>query len=159
MRLFKSFLRALISFVQVAAFLAPFALHYFGTHTMGAHRHLKVRANVYMSGILNDTNLTIAAIASAALLALLLIVLFSARKNRTQKTRLWPVALIALDTSALLLVLVLPVARGLLIFPWLAFCVVLIWLLQVIKVALLERQEFSAQIKACLARRKTGETQ
>jgi hypothetical protein len=159
MRLFKSFLRVLLSCVQVAAFLAPFALHYFGTHTMGAHRHLKVRANVYMSGILNDTNLTIAAIASAALLALLLIVLFSARKNRTQKARLWPVALIALDTSALLLVLVLSVARGLLIFPWLVFCAVLIWLLQVIKAALLERQEFTAQIKACLARRKTGETQ
>ena len=129
----RKWLRAILSGLQGLALLAPFVLHYFGSHTMGAHRHLKVRGDQYMSGILSSANLTIAAVAVAAIFVLLLCLFFKVIRQRPQRKPLWPWSLLLFLTVALLLVLTLHVVRSLLIFPWLLLCVGILWGLQVLK--------------------------
>jgi len=159
MRFIKRFIRILLSSTQAIAFVAPFVLHYFGSHSMGAHRHLKVRGDVYLGGILSDGNITIAAVLIAVLLVLLLCLFLAACKQRSQPKRLWSLVPILLFTLLLFLVLVLPAFKALLIFPWLLLCVALIWLLQITKMLLLDRQAFVALIRSCLTRTcLTGDT-
>lgn len=148
MRSAKTWLRALLSGIQAIAFVAPFVLHYYGSHTMGAHRHFKVRGDVYFSGILSNVNLTIAAILIAVLFLSLLCLFFAAAKQRPQPKKLWSLVSIMLVTLLLFLILVLPMVRALLIFPWLLLCAILIWLIQIAKMLLLDRQSFVALTKS-----------
>ena len=152
MRAVKAWLRVFLSGIQAITFVAPFVLHYYGSHRMGAHRHLKVRGDVYLGGILSDGNLTIAAILIAVSLVLLLRLFLAAVIQRPQPKRLWSLVPILLFTSLLFLALVLPALKSLLIFPWLLLCVALIWLLQIAKILLLDRQAFVALIRSCLTR-------
>jgi len=152
MRAVKAWLRVFLSGIQAIAFVAPFVLHYFGSHSMGAHRHLKVRGDVYLGGILSDGNLTIAAILIAVLLVLLLCLFLAACKQRPQPKRLWSLVPIQLFTLLLFFLLVLPAVKAMLIFPWLLLCAALIWLLQITKMLLLDRQSFIALIRSCLTR-------
>jgi len=152
MRLLKISLRVLLSVVQTIVFFVPFVLNYYGSHTMGAHRHFKVRGDVYASGILNSVNLAIAAIAIGLILVLMLCLLYTAIKQRPQPIRLWSLVPGVAFTAALFLVLILPAARSLLIFPWLVFCAALVWILQLIKVLLLERKSVSVLMKSFLTK-------
>jgi hypothetical protein len=123
----------LLRAAQAAAMILPIVLHYFGSHTMGAHRHLKVRGDVYLSGILQQSKLTIAAIALSVILLLLVLGLIAAKKRRVQEVHpLSELACIGL-TIALILLCALPVFRTVLIYPWLLFCAAFIWVLQLVK--------------------------
>lgn len=121
-----------LSALQVVIFGLPFVLNYYGSHRMGAHRHLKVRADQYFSGILCNRNLTIAAVIVSVLLVLLIWYLVSQkqslRRNRLRAT--W----VGLGlTVVLLALLVIPSARAILIYPWLLLCAVMLWLFQLAK--------------------------
>ena len=137
MRSAKTWLRVLLSGIQAIAFIAPFVLHYYGSHTMGAHRHFKVRGDVYFNGILSNVNLTIAAIALSVILLVLVFRLIAAKKRRLQAVQpLSELTCIGL-TIALMLLCALPVFRTVLIYPWLLLCATVLWLLQLVKLFLL----------------------
>lgn len=138
MRAVQKWLRLFLGFVQAIAFLSLFVLDYFGSHTMGAHRHLKVRGDQYLNGILSSGNLKIAAVIVAiVLLLLLLFLLVRIKQHGAQPKLLWSVVPGLLFSALLILILVLPAIRALLIFPWLLFCAGIIWFLQLMKMLLI----------------------
>ena len=149
MRIVKTLIRVFLSSIQAVALAAPFVLHYFGSHTMGAHRHLKVRSDVYLSGILNSTNLTIAAVFVAVIIVLLLGLWILAGIHRPRPNKLWSIMLSFLFSLVLFLILTLPAVKSLLIFPWLLLCAALVWILQLAKMLLLDRRTFSAIVSTC----------
>lgn len=153
MRILKASVRAFLRVIQTVAIFAPFALHYYGSHTMGAHRHFKVRGDAYRNGILCDSNLAIAAVVATLALLLLLALLLFAMKHRPRPVRLWSVARHVPAAVLLPVVLILPAAKGLLVFPWIVFCAALIWALQLVKLFLLERESFSALKNTLFAHR------
>ena len=125
--------------MQFVVLIVPFVLHYFGSHTMGAHRHFKVRGDVYLGGILRQSNLTIAVIALSVILVLLVFRLIAAKKRRMQAVQpLSELTAIGL-TLALMLLCALPVFRSVLIYPWLLLSTALLWLLQLVKLLLLHQ--------------------
>lgn len=148
MRSIQSWLRVLFGGIQAVVLTLPFVLHYYGSHTMGAHRHFKVRGDVYLSGILSRGNLAAAAIVIAVLLFALLCLFFAAIKQRPQLKKLWSLVSILLATLLLFLILVLPMTQALLIFPWLLLCVILAWLIQIAKLLLLDLQSFVTLIRS-----------
>ena len=99
---------------------------------MGAHRHLKVRADQYFSGILCNRILTIAAVIVSVLLALLIWYLVS-QKQSLRRNRLRATWVSLGLTVVLLALLVIPSARAILIYPWLLLCAVMLWLFQLAK--------------------------
>lgn len=134
--------------VQSIVLLLPLVLHYFGSHTMGAHRHFKVRGDVYLGGILRQSNLTIAAIALSVILVLLVLRLISTKKRLLQAVHpLSELTCIGL-TVALMLLCALPVFRTVLIYPWLLLCVAFVWLLQIAKLLLLRFKPSQPKHKA-----------
>ncbi|HWQ96736.1 MAG TPA: hypothetical protein VN538_01390 [Clostridia bacterium] len=125
--------------VQAVVLILPLVLHYFGSHTMGAHRHFKVRGDVYLGGILRQSNLTIAAIVLSVILVLLVFRLIAAKKRRLQAVQtLSELTCIGL-TITLMLLCALPVFRTVLIYPWLLLCAAVLWLLQLVKLLLHQR--------------------
>jgi hypothetical protein len=134
----KKWVRVFLSGLQAIFFLVPCVLQYYGSHRMGAHRHLKVRGDVYLSGILSRFNLTIAAIVVAVILVLLLFFFLRTRKHRPQPNQLWSMRLGLFLTLLLILLLILPEIRTLLIFPWLLLCAGMLWLMQLIKLWLMD---------------------
>lgn len=138
MRAVQKWLRLFLGFVQAIAFLSLFVLDYFGSHTMGAHRHLKVRGDQYLNGILSSGNLKIAAAAMVLVLVLLLLLLIlRIKQHGLQPSLLRYGAPGLLFTALLILILVLPAFRTLLIFPWLVLCAGIIWFLQLMKMLLM----------------------
>ena len=141
MQALKKWLITALSALQVVGLVAPFVLHYYGSHRMGAHRHFKVRGDVYLGGILRQSNLTIAAIALSVILLLLVFRLIAAKKRRLQAGQpLSELTCIGL-TIALMLLCALPVFRTVLIYPWLLLCAAVLWLLQLMKLLLLDRRD------------------
>ena len=135
MRAVKQWLLAFISGLQVILFAAPFVIDYYGSHRMGAHRHLKVRGDQYRAALLNDANLAIYAVVLAVVFLLLLWCFFRLKKRKPQATALRSMLFSLVFTVLLMLVLVLPQVKALLIFPWLLLCAGIIWLLQLVKAA------------------------
>lgn len=134
--------------VQSIVLLLPLVLHYFGSHTMGAHRHFKVRGDVYLGGILRQSNLTIAAIALSVILVLLVLRLIAAKKRRLPAVHpLSELTCIGL-TFALMLLCALPVFRTVLIYPWLLLCAAIVWVLQLVKLLLLRFKPSQPKHKA-----------
>ncbi len=130
---------AALSGLQVVVFAVPFVLHYFGSHRMGAHRHFKVLGDMYFGGILRQSNLTIAAIALSVILLLLVFRLIAAKERQLQAAQpLSELTCIGL-TIALLLLCALSVFRTVLIYPWLLLCATVLWLLQLVKLLLLNQ--------------------
>lgn len=141
MQALKKWLITALSALQVVGLIAPFVLHYYGSHRMGAHRHFKVRGDVYLGGILRQSNLTIAALALSAILLLLVFRRIAAKKRRLQAGQpLSELTCIGL-TIALMLLCALPVFRTVLIYPWLLLCAAVLWLLQLMKLLLLDRRD------------------
>lgn len=139
MQTLKKWLFAALSALQAVVFAAPFVLNYFGSHRMGAHRHLKVRADQYFGGILNNRNLTIAAVVVSVLLGLL--IWYLVMQKRAPREKLLRVTWFELGlTAALLALLVIPPARTILIYPWMLLCLAVLWLLQLAKILLLQRR-------------------
>jgi len=131
--------------VQAVVLILPLVLQYFGSHTMGAHRHFKVRGDVYLGGILRQSNLTIAAIVLSVILVLLVFRLITAIKRRLQAVHpLSELTCIGL-TIALMLLCALPVFRTVLIYPWLLLCAAIVWFLQIVKLLLPSPQEQSPE--------------
>ena len=139
MRAVKQWFLALLSGLQAILFAVPFVLDYYGSHRMGAHRHLKVRGDEYRDGLLSDANLAIAAIVLAVVFFLLLWFFLRVNERKPQANILRSMLLSLVFTVVLMLVLVLPQARALLIFPWLLLCAGIIWLLQLVKAAVTAR--------------------
>ena len=134
--------------VQSIVLLLPLVLHYFGSHTMGAHRHFKVRGDVYLGGILRQSNLTIAVIVLSVILMLLVLRRIAAKKRRLQAVHpLSELTCIGL-TVALKLLCALPVFRTVLIYPWLLLCAAIVWVLQLVKLLLLRFKHSQAEPKA-----------
>jgi len=141
MQALKKWLITALSALQVVGLIAPFVLHYYGSHRMGAHRHFKVRGDVYLGGILRQSNLTIAAIALSVILLLLVFRRIAAKKRRLQAGQpLSELTCIGL-TIALMLLCAIPVFRTVLIYPWLLLCAAVLWLLQLMKLLLLVRRD------------------
>jgi len=133
MRGVKQWLLAFLSGLQAILFAAPFVIDYYGSHRMGAHRHLKVRGDQYRAAQLNDANLAIYAVVLAVVFLLLLWCFFCLKKRKPQATALRSMLFSLVLTILLVLVLVLPQVKALLIFPWLLLCAGIIWLLQLVK--------------------------
>ena len=139
MRAVKQWFLALLSGLQAILFAVPFVLDYYGSHRMGAHRHLKVRGDQYRDALLSDTNLAIAAIVLSVVFLLLLWCFFRVRKRKPQANILRSMLPILVFTVLLMLVLILPQVKALLIFPWLLLCAGILWLLQLVKAAVTAR--------------------
>ena len=139
MRAFKQWLLAILSGLQVIVCAAPFALDYYGSHRMGAHRHLKVRGDAYRMGLLRDANLAIYAVVLAAVFLLLLWCFLRLKKRKAETSVLRALLLGVALTVLLILVLILPQIKALLIFPWLLLCALIVWLLQLVKAAVAAR--------------------
>lgn len=133
MRAVKQWLLAILSGLQVIVCAAPFALNYYGSHRMGAHRHLKVRGDEYRMGLLRDANLAICAVVLAVVFLLLLWRFLRIQKHKPQANVLRPALLTLILTVLVILILVLPQVKALLIFPWLLLCALIVWLLQLVK--------------------------
>ncbi len=133
----KKWLIVVLSALQAVVFAVPLVLSYYGSHRMGAHRHLKVRADQYFSGILSHRNLAIASLVVSVLLALLIWYLVS-HKRAPQKNHV-RATLVGLGlTIVLLALLVIPSARTILIYPWLLLCAAMLWLFQLAKMWLMK---------------------
>lgn len=139
MRAVKQWFLSFLSGLQAIVCAVPFVLDYYGSHRMGAHRHLKVRGDEYRGELLSDTNLAIAAIVLSVVFLLLLWCFFRVMKRKPQSNILRSILLSLVFTVLLMLVLILPQVKALLIFPWLLLCAGILWLLQLIKAAVTAR--------------------
>ena len=139
MRAIRQWFLAILIALQAIFCAAPFVLDYFGSHRMGAHRHLKARGDEYRGELLSDANLTIAVVAVAVAFLLLLWCFFRVKERKPQANILRSMLLSLVFTVLLMLVLMLPQVKALLIYPWLLLCVGIIWLLQLVKAAVTAR--------------------
>ena len=139
MRAVKQWFLALLGGLQAILFAVPFVLDYYGSHRMGAHRHLKVRGDQYRDTLLSDANLMIAVVALAVAFLLLLWCFFRVKERKPQANILRSMLLSLVFTVLLMLVLMLPQVKALLIYPWLLLCAGIIWLLQLVKAAVTAR--------------------
>jgi len=122
--------------IQLVLLAVPAVLQYYGTHTMGVHRHLVYRGQRYAAGILSPAHLTAAAVVACILLAAFPLISYRFSGNKPESLRTVSFLSTEFILSALLALLALPVCRALLIYPYLLLCTALICLVQLLKLPL-----------------------
>lgn len=132
----RTIVRWILRGLQLVLLAVPAVLQYYGTHTMGVHRHLVYRGQYYAAGILSSAHLAAAAVVTFVLLAAFPLISYRLSGKKPESLRTFPFLSAELFLAALLMLLALPACRAFLVYPYLLLCAALICLLQFLKLPL-----------------------